>query len=253
MQLIMWKVIKSAWKIPWLSHCVASMILSKTLAQNFTAGTFRPLFCLFLASLRHCYPGFLLRWGYQLIFGIHDLSFNWVKVQFSYQDTQQNCSHHIGKPQLRALLASWKTQQGEVCHGWIFTESLWVKFVRWWPRWTILQHHTKSIKYKCLFGDSMLVDSALQLLQLCSNGSKLCCSHCLAQNLSTVSELLNFFMCNWSLPQNMVHLLAEILLYIFWRRQEIDCPGTQVSSNNASCQGENHCIFQNLLVAKVPL
>lgn len=38
-----------------------------------------------------------------------------------------------------------------------------------------------------LFGDSMLVNSALQLLQLCSNGSKLCCSHCLTQDLTTVS------------------------------------------------------------------
>ena len=38
-----------------------------------------------------------------------------------------------------------------------------------------------------LFGDSMLVNSALQLLQLCSNGSKLCCSHCLTQDLPTVS------------------------------------------------------------------
>lgn len=38
-----------------------------------------------------------------------------------------------------------------------------------------------------LFGDSMLVDSALQLLQLCSNGSKLCCSHGLTQDLPTVS------------------------------------------------------------------
>lgn len=99
MQLIMWKVTKSAFKIPWLSHCAASMTAFKTLAQNFTAGTSRPLFCLFLASLRHRYPGFLLWWGYQLIFGLHDLSFNWVKVQFSYQDTQQNCSHHIGKPE----------------------------------------------------------------------------------------------------------------------------------------------------------
>lgn len=38
-------------------------------------------------------------------------------------------------------------------------------------------------------------------------------------------------MCNWSLPQNMVHLLAEILLYIFRRRQEIDCPGTHWGRN----------------------
>lgn len=40
-----------------------------------------------------------------------------------------------------------------------------------------------------LFGDSMLVDSALQLLQLCSNGSKFCCPHCLTQNLPTVSAI----------------------------------------------------------------
>lgn len=42
-----------------------------------------------------------------------------------------------------------------------------------------------------LFGDSMLVDSALQLLQLCSNGSELCCPHCLTQDLPTVPATSN--------------------------------------------------------------
>lgn len=60
MRLRMWKVKKSGYKIPWLSKHGASMILIKTLAQSSTAGTFNPLFCLLLASLRHCYPGFLL-------------------------------------------------------------------------------------------------------------------------------------------------------------------------------------------------
>lgn len=44
-------------------------------------------------------------------------------------------------------------------------------------------------------------------------------------------ELLNFLVCNWSLPKNMVHLLVEILLYIFWCCQEIDCPGTHWGRN----------------------
>lgn len=101
MRLRMWKVKKSGYKIPWLSKHGASMILIKTLTQNCTAGTFNPLFCLLLASLRHRYPGFLLWWGYQFIFCLHDLSFHWVEIQFPYQDTQQNCGHHIGKPEGR--------------------------------------------------------------------------------------------------------------------------------------------------------
>lgn len=44
-------------------------------------------------------------------------------------------------------------------------------------------------------------------------------------------ELLNFLMCNWSLPQNTVHLLVETLLSIFWSCQEIDCPGTHWGRN----------------------
>lgn len=44
-------------------------------------------------------------------------------------------------------------------------------------------------------------------------------------------ELLNFLMCNWSLPQNTVHLLVEILLNIFRGCQEIDCPGTHWGRN----------------------
>lgn len=38
-------------------------------------------------------------------------------------------------------------------------------------------------------------------------------------------------MCNWSLPQNTVHLLVEILLNIFGGCQEIDCPGTHWGRN----------------------
>lgn len=85
------------------------MTLIKTLAQNVTAGTFNPSFCLLLASLRHCYPGFLLWWGYQFIFCLHDLSFHWVEIQFPYQDTQQNCGHHIGKPEGRIRRKKIKT------------------------------------------------------------------------------------------------------------------------------------------------
>lgn len=54
------EVKKLGYKIPWLSKHDASMILVKTLAQNFTAGTVNSLFCLLLASLRHRYPSFLL-------------------------------------------------------------------------------------------------------------------------------------------------------------------------------------------------
>lgn len=80
MWLRMWKVTIYACKIPWLCPFAASTIPSMTFAQDFTTGTFRPLFCLFLASLGHRNPGFLLRCGYQLIFGLHDLSFHWVQV-----------------------------------------------------------------------------------------------------------------------------------------------------------------------------
>lgn len=111
MWLRTWKVTKSGCKIPWLSQCGASMIPPKTLTQNFTAGTFSPLFCFLLVSFRHRYPGFLLWWGYQLIFGLHDLSFHRVEIQFPYQDTQQNCSHHIGKPEGRG-----RTKEQKPCY-----------------------------------------------------------------------------------------------------------------------------------------
>lgn len=58
-----------------------------------------------------------------------------------------------------------------------------------------------------LFGDGMLVDSSLQLLQLCSNGSELRRSHCLTQDLPTVPAIVRLGQFNPP-REKFVHVLV---------------------------------------------
>lgn len=76
-----------------------------------------------------------------------------------------------------------------------------------------------------LFGDSVLVDSALELLQLCSNGSELCCPHCLTQDLPTVPATSNPWLVSerslstslWQQAEQSQLLYLEALLFYFWQ------------------------------------